>query len=206
MENFTYTDYLSYFEEKPIDNKKAYEEQYAAIKSLVDDGTITLAKMLNGALNSGNSEHIDILVEAIRRDYLLHLGGSALYKLLLQMALDFTRKQINQFDAEEFWNVKQVMDIELHQSHHVSNSDQHRQLFFELCYELLDPRLKEFEDVDKYDAYGSCLYFVMRTDGTFKNDTEQLTKLQPRIQRVIEQQYGPDHHFSKRWIKLFETL
>ena len=206
MNNLSYALFSKFCSQTQLQYEDLEELHSKGIEPLMNDVRFDLTDALNGALHSKKMDHISILIESVRRDYLLKVGGEPLYHLLLMTGLDFCQAQTSAIDADLMWNVRQVMDIWLHQSHHVPERVETDRLFFELCCELLDPRFRKMEQTDEFGFYGLCIYFVMRTDGLFKRNTEQLRELQPRIQTIIDNRYGRDHHFSQHWIKLFDQL
>ena len=98
MENSSYSDFLNFFNENQIKYNKLNDDQFEAIRSLVENGTFELTNVLNGALESRDFNQISTIIESIRREYFLELGGSELFKLLLKTALDFVKKQINKIE------------------------------------------------------------------------------------------------------------
>ncbi|MBI1184140.1 hypothetical protein GC194_07705 [bacterium] len=203
MENSSYNDFNKLFN-KIISNDLS-DEKFEVIKSFVEDGTFELTSVLKGAIDNNDFNQINTIIESIRREYFLEKGGVSLFKILLTTAINFVKRQNERIEEDLMWNVKQIMDIELHQSHLVENNDENNNLFFELCYELADPRFKEIESTDENELYGLCIYFLMFSSGHFKDNPFQLRKLQPRIQRIIENDYGRDHYFSESWLELFEN-
>ena len=207
MKNTSYIKFLDFFEEHSKDfDKDVTDEAYDKLKLMVEQGIFELKEILKGALEKRNIEQVRVIIESIRREYFLEYGDSTLYELLLRTAIKFIKEQEDNTEDELMWNVSQILDIHFHQSQLVDNNPIHEELYFDLCFELVNPRFRVLLKNNGFSSYDRCLYFVMFASGIFRENKEHLKLLQPRIQWIIDNDYGKEHHFSEDWMELFSQI
>lgn len=187
-------------------NQSKHDESKISFSEFFIQNQLNLELILKSAFRAKNYLHIEFIFEAIRSEYLLVDAPSSQLNTLFEVAIDFVKIQTTEINSQLMWLVKQVFDIELHQSHLMRTESNHQPLFFELCYEILAPRFHLLIESDEEESYLDCVHWVIYSIGHFRNHPSELRRLQPRIEPILIENYGTNHHLKVKWFQLFNEL